>query len=86
MSLWKVNLVMKKLDAVFLRTSMSEKVNFVGIRYHLWIVQFSVRSLTSTLQKVFCKITGSLGKKWQGSQEEAQEGLVTIRDDFISSY
>lgn len=55
-------MVMKKLDAVFLRTSMSEKVNFVDIRYHLWIVQFSVRSLTSTLQKGFCKITGSLGK------------------------
>lgn len=62
MSLWKISPVIKKLDAVFFRTSMSEKVNFVDIRYHLWIVQFSVSSLTSAPQKGFCKITGSSGK------------------------
>lgn len=41
---------------------MAEKVNFVDIRYHLWIAQFSVTDLTSTLQNGFCKITGSIGK------------------------
>lgn len=44
--------VIKKLDSVFLRTNISEKVNFVNIKYHLWIVQFSASSLISTARRV----------------------------------
>ena len=73
MSLWKISLVIKKLDAVFLRTRMSEKVNFVDIKYHLWIVQFSVSSLTPALQKGFCKMTGSLGKNGKVHQRKLKK-------------
>lgn len=36
-------------------------------------------------KKGFSKIALSLGKNQWGLQEEPQEGLVTIQDDFISS-
>lgn len=55
MKLWRISLIAKKVHSVFFRTStgMFEKVSFVDIRYHLWLVLSSLCSLTSMLQKGF---------------------------------